>query len=97
LTALPPGSLLTLIGLIGTTVVPYNLFLHASAVSERWQDPRDLRTSRIDSAVAIGLCLPRHPAARRGRIPSLDRESAGPREAERLYLEYRQSLTPFVR
>ena len=28
---------LTIVGLIGTTVVPYNLFLHASSVSERWK------------------------------------------------------------
>ncbi|MHC4093951.1 MAG: Nramp family divalent metal transporter, partial [Planctomycetota bacterium] len=33
---LPPASLTTVIALIGTTVVPYNLFLHASAVRERW-------------------------------------------------------------
>ena len=32
----PKGSLLTIIGLIGTTVVPYNLFLHASLVKEKW-------------------------------------------------------------
>ena len=31
----PENSLLTVIGLIGTTVVPYNLFLHASLVKER--------------------------------------------------------------
>ena len=33
---IPSGSLLTVIALIGTTVVPYNLFLHASAVQEKW-------------------------------------------------------------
>lgn len=55
LPSIPPGSLLTLIGLIGTTVVPYNLFLHASAVSEHWQGPRDLRACRLDSVAAIGL------------------------------------------
>ncbi len=32
----PDQSLLMIIGLIGTTVVPYNLFLHASLVKERW-------------------------------------------------------------
>ena len=34
----PPGALLTVLALVGTTVVPYNLFLHASAVLERWPD-----------------------------------------------------------
>ncbi len=53
--SLPKGSVLTLVGLIGTTVVPYNLFLHASAVGERWTDPKDLRSSRTDLLVSIGL------------------------------------------
>jgi len=53
--SLPDASLFTLIALIGTTVVPYNLFLHASAVIERWHTKEDLRASRIDSAVSIGL------------------------------------------
>ncbi|MDW7759073.1 MAG: Nramp family divalent metal transporter [Acidobacteriota bacterium] len=53
--SLPPGSLLTLVGLIGTTVVPYNLFLHASAVRERWKDPRDIRAARLDIGIAIPL------------------------------------------
>ena len=33
---LPTGSTLIVMALIGTTVVPYNLFLHASAVREKW-------------------------------------------------------------
>ena len=31
----PENSILTIVGLIGTTVVPYNLFLHASLVKEK--------------------------------------------------------------
>ncbi len=31
------AGILTVIALIGTTVVPYNLFLHASLVSEKWK------------------------------------------------------------
>lgn len=34
---IPEGGLSTLITLIGTTVVPYNLFLHSSAARTRWQ------------------------------------------------------------
>ena len=56
---LPEGSLLTVIALIGTTVVPYNLFLHASAVQEKWPastNPQQaLRESRIDTGLSIGL------------------------------------------
>ncbi len=56
---LPPGSLLTVMALIGTTVVPYNLFLHASAVQEKWppgvSTRRALHESRIDTGLSIGL------------------------------------------
>ncbi len=45
--SVPDGSLLTIIALIGTTVVPYNLFLHASTVQEKW--PADMKT---DEALA---------------------------------------------
>ena len=37
----PKGSILIIIGLIGTTVVPYNLFLHASLVKEKWNKVSD--------------------------------------------------------
>lgn len=50
---LPPGGLLFTIALIGTTVVPYNLFLHASAVRERFVGPEDLGAARRDLAVSI--------------------------------------------
>ncbi len=56
---IPDGSLLTILALIGTTVVPYNLFLHASAVREKWsqQVPIDeaLKASRLDTVLAISL------------------------------------------
>ena len=51
----PENSILTIIGLIGTTVVPYNLFLHASLVKEKWNSHLDLRSSRIDTIVSILL------------------------------------------
>ncbi len=55
----PSGSLLTVIALVGTTVVPYNLFLHASAVQEKWPAATDtrqaLREARIDTGLSIGL------------------------------------------
>lgn len=51
----PEKSLLTVIGLIGTTVVPYNLFLHASLVKERWNKSEDLKLARKDTVVSIIL------------------------------------------
>jgi manganese transport protein len=44
------------LALIGTTVVPYNLFLHASAVRRRWQGvelDQALHEARWDSLIAI--------------------------------------------
>ena len=51
----PEKSLLTVIGLIGTTVVPYNLFLHASLVKERWKTKEDLVFARKDTIISIIL------------------------------------------
>ncbi|MDC1464554.1 Nramp family divalent metal transporter [Polaribacter sp.] len=51
----PEKSLLTIIGLIGTTVVPYNLFLHASLVKERWSKTADLKLARKDTIISIIL------------------------------------------
>jgi len=57
--SLPTGSTLTVMALIGTTVVPYNLFLHSSAVREKWTPdvpvPQALRESRADSIMSISL------------------------------------------
>ena len=46
---------LTVIALIGTTVVPYNLFLHASTVQERYAGINELSDMRIENAVGIIL------------------------------------------
>jgi manganese transport protein len=52
---IPEEGLLTIIALVGTTVVPYNLFLHAALVREKWSSVKQLRTAQIDSYVAIVL------------------------------------------
>ncbi len=49
------GNILTIVGLIGTTVVPYNLFLHASLVSEKWKLPSDLNAVRKDTVISVVL------------------------------------------
>jgi manganese transport protein len=43
------------LGLIGTTIVPYNLFLHASSVSNQWSSPNDLWSLRREMIFTIGL------------------------------------------
>ena len=49
----PEKSILTIIGLIGTTVVPYNLFLHASLAKTKWKDKSDLSYARKDTIIAV--------------------------------------------
>ncbi|MAM29881.1 MAG: manganese transporter [Flavobacteriaceae bacterium] len=51
----PSESLLTVIALVGTTVVPYNLFLHASLVKEKWNGPDNLKAARKDLYISIIL------------------------------------------
>lgn len=56
---LPAGSVLTVIALVGTTVVTYNFFLHAAAVQDKWPQriPTDtaLAQSRVDTLISILL------------------------------------------
>lgn len=52
---LPKDSLLTIIALIGTTVVPYNLFLHVALVKEKWKTKTDLQFARKDTIIAVVL------------------------------------------
>jgi NRAMP (natural resistance-associated macrophage protein)-like metal ion transporter len=51
----PEGAWLTVIALVGTTVVPYNLFLHASAVKNKWHHAEDLPQVRKDTVISIGM------------------------------------------
>jgi NRAMP (natural resistance-associated macrophage protein)-like metal ion transporter len=57
--SLPAGSSTTVIALIGTTVVPYNLFLQANAARDRWADEPDrsaaLGAARLDTFVSVAL------------------------------------------
>ena len=52
---IPKGSLLTIVGLIGTTVVPYNLFLHAALVKMKWSGPEAIPLARRDAFFSILL------------------------------------------
>ncbi|WP_291959552.1 Nramp family divalent metal transporter [Maribacter sp.] len=51
----PEKGILTIIALVGTTVVPYNLFLHAALVSEKWKSKDDLKLAKRDTLVSIIL------------------------------------------
>ncbi len=53
--SLPKGATLTAVALIGTTIVPYNLFLHSSTVSQKWQNPNQLPEARNDLYLSISL------------------------------------------
>lgn len=48
-------QMLTVIALIGTTVVPYNLFLHASIIQKKYKDVDQLSDLRKENATAIIL------------------------------------------
>ncbi|MQA91212.1 MAG: divalent metal cation transporter [Gemmatimonas sp.] len=50
---LPDGALLFTVALIGTTVVPYNLFLHSSTVRERFRGAEELGAARRDLVLSI--------------------------------------------
>ena len=60
---IPTGSELVIVGLIGTTVVPYNLFLHASAAAQRWNSAcagdspgpieKAIQVSRWDTIISV--------------------------------------------
>ena len=56
---LPAGSFVAVMALIGTTVVPYNLFLHASTVQAKWPATlfasQSLREARRDTFLSISL------------------------------------------
>ena len=44
---------MVVLGLVGTTVVPYNLFLHSSLVSEKWGSLNKLKVARFESFFSI--------------------------------------------
>jgi len=51
----PKNSLYLVLALVGTTVVPYNLFLHSSAVKEKWKSISHLKEVKKDLLLSISL------------------------------------------
>jgi len=47
------SNFIYVIGLIGTTVVPYNLFLHSYVAKKRWVTEKDYKTSVFDTVLSI--------------------------------------------
>jgi Mn2+/Fe2+ NRAMP family transporter len=52
---LPAGSIFVVMGLIGTTVVPYNIFLHSNAVLKKGWNSSDLSVFRLDLILSVSL------------------------------------------
>lgn len=55
LPSFPDKSLYLVLALVGTTVVPYNLFLHASTVKEKWNKKAQLKNVKKDLLVSVSL------------------------------------------
>ncbi|WP_105189207.1 Nramp family divalent metal transporter [Pseudoalteromonas sp. T1lg48] len=57
--SLPTDSLTTVLALIGTTIVPYNLFLHSGVIAREDAKPQDvgqaIRTHNWDTGLSVGL------------------------------------------
>lgn len=53
--SVPKGTFLTAASLIGTTIVPYNLFLHSYFAKSKWNDAKDLPAARLDTIISVAL------------------------------------------
>ena len=53
--AFPKDDILMLTALIGTTVVPYNLFLHAALAKQKWKNKSGVKAMRTDTITAVGV------------------------------------------
>lgn len=47
------GNVLSIVALIGTTVVPYNLFLHSTLISQKWNNITDIKYIRFDTIISV--------------------------------------------
>lgn len=52
--SIPSDGVFTAMALIGTTIVPYNLFLHASNVQKKW-NIEQLEEAKTESVISIGI------------------------------------------
>lgn len=49
----PSGAIMNCVALIGTTVVPYNLFIHATSSRQTWSDPDQIPLAEFDVKVSM--------------------------------------------
>lgn len=49
----PAGSLMTCVALIGTTVVPYNLFIHANSAVRSWHSTDEIPLANFDCTMSM--------------------------------------------
>lgn len=54
-TNIPEGSGVTIIALIGTTLIGINLLMQAVTAAEKWNKPEDLEASKFDTAFNVGI------------------------------------------
>lgn len=52
---IPGNSMLFIMALLGTTVVPYNFFLHSSIILKKWKGKEEIPLMRKDTYLSIGL------------------------------------------
>lgn len=49
----PEGSIFMVIAIIGTTIVPYNFFIHTASAKNTWKNPDELELSKWDIYFSI--------------------------------------------
>lgn len=54
-TSIPEGSGVTIIALIGTTLIGINLLMQAVTAAEKWHTPEDLEASKFDTSFNVGI------------------------------------------
>lgn len=50
---MPAGGAMTSVALIGTTVVPYNMFIHATSARKTWHSPDQIPLAKFDVNVSM--------------------------------------------
>lgn len=49
------GNVFLIGALVGTTIGPYNIFLHSEAAAQLWHSPKDIKDMMIDTVISIAI------------------------------------------
>ena len=49
----PQNAIMTCVAMIGTTVVPYHMFIHATSARKTWHNPEELPLARFDVTISM--------------------------------------------